>query len=77
MSECAWCGDDITGKSVRFKNMVFCSTECRDEWEEDMEAGEDSEFEDEEFEDEEFEVDDDDDEGEEEADSDDEEEDRY
>jgi hypothetical protein len=55
MSECSWCGDEITGKGVRFKGMLFCSEECRDEWEDDMESNEEGEF-DEEF-DEDFEED--------------------
>ncbi len=74
MIECAWCGDEVTGKPIRFKNMTFCSNDCRDEWEEDMEAGEEAEFEEdlegEEFEDEDL-IDDDD------SPDEDEEEDRY
>jgi hypothetical protein len=49
MSECAWCGDEITEKPVRFKNLSFCYSDCKDEWEEDMEAGEDAEFDEDEF----------------------------
>jgi len=52
MSECAWCGDEVTGKAVRFKNLSFCSDDCRDEWEEDAEAGEDAEFDEDELDDE-------------------------
>ncbi len=61
MSECSWCGDDITGKGLRFKGLLFCSEECRDEWEEDLESSEDEEFDeefDEELEDEDYDYDD-------------------
>lgn len=34
--ECAWCGEEITGQGVRSKKLVFCSAECREEYEEDL-----------------------------------------
>lgn len=60
MSECAWCGDEVTGKAVTFKKLSFCSDDCRDEWEEDAEAGEDAELDEDELDDDLDEDDDDD-----------------
>jgi len=34
-SECAWCSAEIEDGGVPYKGMMFCSAECRDDWEDD------------------------------------------
>lgn len=34
-SECAWCSAEIESAGVPYKGMMFCSTDCRDDWEDD------------------------------------------
>ena len=68
VDECAWCSEEITGESVRFKNLVFCSAECCEEYQEDLarddepEPGDlDDDLSDEDLEDYDFDDDDDED----------------
>jgi hypothetical protein len=46
LKECAWCGEDIAGDGVKFSKMVFCSVECRDDYQDDLASQDDSELED-------------------------------
>ena len=34
-SECAWCAAEIEEGGIPHKGLMFCSTECRDDWEDD------------------------------------------
>jgi hypothetical protein len=68
VDECAWCSAEITGESVRFKNLVFCSAECCEEYQEDLASDDEpdpgdleGELSDEDLEDYDFDDDDDDD----------------
>jgi hypothetical protein len=36
LDDCAWCGATITGEAVRLDKLVFCSAECREEYELDQ-----------------------------------------
>lgn len=43
---CAQCGGEIESKGVRFRDRVFCSDECCDEFEEELSAQDGLEMED-------------------------------
>ena len=34
-SECSWCGAEIEDGGIPHKGMLFCSTECREDWNDD------------------------------------------
>jgi len=35
LTECAWCGAEIEDGGLDHKGLMFCSTECIEEWDED------------------------------------------
>ena len=37
--ECSWCGIELDEGGIPHKGLVFCSKECRDEWDEDTLTG--------------------------------------
>ncbi len=39
--ECSWCGVPLEEKGVPFKGLLFCSLECKEEWEQDLADSED------------------------------------
>jgi len=43
-SECAWCSQDIDDGGILFKGLVFCSEDCRSEYEEDTLTADDIDF---------------------------------
>ena len=34
-SECAWCGAEIEDGGIPHKGLLFCSTDCREDWDDD------------------------------------------
>lgn len=34
-SECSWCGAEIEEGGLPFKGMMFCSSDCKDDWNDD------------------------------------------
>ncbi|MBC8423673.1 hypothetical protein H8E07_06080 [bacterium] len=34
-SECTWCGAEIESGGVPFKGKIFCSTDCKEDWDDD------------------------------------------
>ena len=35
ISECAWCGAEIEDGGLPYKNMMFCSEDCKADWDDD------------------------------------------
>jgi len=33
--ECSWCGAEIEEGGVAFRGILFCSTDCREDWNDD------------------------------------------
>ena len=36
IKECTWCGQEITGGGIKYSKMLFCSDECRDDYQDDV-----------------------------------------
>ena len=34
-SECSWCGKAVEEGGLPFKGLMFCSSECKDDWNDD------------------------------------------
>jgi hypothetical protein len=34
-SECTWCGAEIEDGGLPYKGLIFCSTDCKEDWDDD------------------------------------------
>ncbi len=34
-SECTWCGAEIQDGGLPYKGQIFCSTDCKEDWDDD------------------------------------------